>query len=244
MEPSLSLAQLGLSLAAGSLTTLSPCVLPLLPLVVGGAVQANPWSPVAMGAGMAASFALIGMALGALGPALGIDGDSVRIGGAWLLIAFAVVMLVPRFSVRFTAWMTPIASSANALSARLDSGSLAGALALGGVLGLVWSPCSGPLLASALTLVATEGGAANGALVLGVFGIGAAVPLVAVAYASRRGFATARTWVLGHIAGIKNAFGVLIGALGVAILTGSDKWIEARIVDMLPDAWVTLTTRF
>jgi cytochrome c biogenesis protein CcdA len=92
--------------------------------------------------------------------------------------------------------------------------------------------------------VATEGGAANGALVLGVFGIGAAVPLVAVAYASRRGFATARTWVLGHIAGIKNAFGVLIGALGVAILTGGDKWIEARVVDMLPDAWVTLTTRF
>src|SRR3989304_2367833 len=134
MEPSLSLAQLGLSLAAGSLTTLSPCVFPLLPLVVGGAVQANPWSPVAMGAGMAVSFALVGLALGALGPALGIDGDSVRIGGAWLLIAFAVVMLVPRFSARFTAWMTPIASSANALSARLDNGSLAGALGVCGAL--------------------------------------------------------------------------------------------------------------
>ena len=101
MESSISLAQLGLSLAAGSLTTLSPCVFPLLPLVVGGAVQANPWSPVAMGAGMAASFALIGMALGALGPALGIDGDSVRIGGAWLLIAFAAVMLVPRLRIMY-----------------------------------------------------------------------------------------------------------------------------------------------
>lgn len=244
MESSVSLAQLGLSIAAGSLTTLSPCVFPLLPLVVGGAVQANPWSPVAMGAGMAASFALIGMALGALGPALGIDGDTVRIGGAWMLIAFAVVMLVPRFSARFTTWMTPIASSANAVSTRLDRGSIMGALALGGVLGLVWSPCSGPLLGAALTLVATEGGAANGALVLGLFGIGAAVPLVAVAYASRRGFAVARSWVLDHIAGIKSAFGVLIGALGVAILTGGDKWLEARIVDSLPDAWVTLTTRF
>ena len=244
MEPSLSFAQLGLSLAAGSLTTLSPCVFPILPLVVGGAVQANPWSPVAIGAGMVASFALIGMALGALGPALGLDGDSVRIAGAWLLIAFAVVMLVPQFSARVAAWMTPIASSANAASARLDSGSLAGAFALGGVLGLVWSPCSGPLLASALTLVATEGSAANGALVLGVFGIGAAVPLVTVAYASRRGFASARSWVLGHIGASKAAFGVLIGALGVAILTGGDKWLEARIVDILPDAWVTLTTRF
>lgn len=240
----LSLAQLGLSLAAGSLTTLSPCVFPLLPLVVGGAVQASPWSPVAMGAGMAASFALIGMALGALGPALGLDGDSVRFGGAWLLIAFAVVMLVPRFSARFTAWMTPIASSANAASVRLDGSTLGGALALGGLLGLVWSPCSGPLLGSTLTLVASEGGAAKGALALGLFGIGAAIPLVAAAYASRRGFAVARTWVLGHIGGIKAAFGVLIGALGVAILTGTDKWLEARIVDVLPAGWVALTTRF
>lgn len=243
MESS-SLAQLGLSLAAGSLTTLSPCVFPLLPLVVGGAVQANPWSPVAMGAGMAASFALIGMSLGALGPALGIDGDSVRIGGAWLLVAFAVVMLVPRFSARFTAWMTPIASTANAATARLNSGSLAGALALGGVLGLVWSPCSGPLLASTLTLVASEGGAAKGALVLGLFGVGAAVPLVGAAYATRRGFASARTWVLEHIGRAKNAFAVLIGALGVAILTGGDKWLEARIVWILPDLWLALTTRF
>lgn len=244
MEPALSLPQLGLSLAAGSLTTLSPCVFPLLPLVVGGAVQANRWSPLAMGAGMAASFALIGMGLGALGPALGVDGDAMRFSGAWLLIAFAVVMLVPRFSARFTEWMVPLASRANAASARLDAGSLAGALALGAVLELVWSPCSGPLLASALTLVAAEGGAARGALILGVFGLGAAVPLVAVAYASRRGFTAARSWMLDHVARVKNAFAILIGALGAAILTGADKWLEARVVAVLPEAWVTLTTRF
>jgi len=207
-------------------------------------MQANPWSPVAMGAGMAGSFALIGMFLGALGPALGLDGDSVRMAGAWLLIAFAVVMLIPRFNARFTAWMTPIASAANAASARLDGSSLAGAMALGGVLGLVWSPCSGPLLASALTLVATEGGAARGALVLGVFGVGAAIPLVAVAYASRRGFGAVRNWILENAGRLKNAFGLLIGALGIAILTGGDKWVEARIVEILPDAWVNLTTRY
>ena len=207
-------------------------------------MQGNLLSPVAMGVGMVGSFALIGMLLGALGPALGLDGESVRFAGAWLLIGFAVVMLVPRFSARFTAWMTPIASSANAASARLAGGSLAGALALGGVLGLVWSPCSGPLLASALTLVATDGGATRGALVLGLFGVGAAVPLVAVAYASRRGFAAARSWVLQNADRLKRAFGILIGALGVAILSGGDKWLEARIVDLLPDAWIALTTRF
>ena len=241
MSIALSLPQLGLSLGAGSLTTLSPCVFPILPLVLGGALQGNRFAPVAMGAGMIASFAAIGMALGALGPALGIDADSVRTAGAVMLIAFALVMLVPALGARFTQWMLPIASSANAASARLDSGSLFGALLLGGVLGLVWSPCSGPLLGSALTLVASEGGVARGGLVLGIFGLGAAIPLVAVAYASRRGFVHVRDWVLARIERVRHAFALLLGAMGLAILTGGDKWIEAQVLQWLPDAWVNLT---
>src|SRR5574343_2113482 len=238
------LAHLGLSLVAGSLTTLSPCVFPILPLVIGGAVQANRLAPLAMALGMAVSFALIGVVLGALGPALGIDSDSVRLLGAWLLIAFGLVMLVPVLNRRFTAWMLPIASSANAASSRLDGGSLGGALLLGGVLGLVCSSCSGPLLASALTLVASEGGAARGGIILGLFGLGAAIPLVAVAYASRRGFNAARGWVLLRIDGIKKAFGVIILLTGLAILSGADKWLEAQIVGVLPDAWVRATVLF
>ncbi len=240
----LSLSHAGLSLAAGGLTTLSPCVFPILPLVLGGAVQGNRLAPLAMGSGMAISFALIGLVIGALGPVLGIDSDNVRIFGALLLIVFGLVMLVPVLNQRFAEWMLPIASSANAASSRLDGGSLGGAFLLGGVLGLVWSPCSGPLLASALTLVASEGGASRGALILGLFGIGAAIPLVAVAYASRSGFSRARGWVLGQIDAIKKAFGVVILITGIAILTGGDKWVEARIVDLLPDAWIGATTLF
>ena len=241
MTFALSLPQLGLSLAAGGLTTLSPCVFPLLPLVLGGALQGNRFAPVAMGAGMIASFAAIGMVLGALGPALGIDADTVRTAGAAMLIAFALVMLVPALGERFTRWMLPIASTANAASAKLDGGSLVGALLLGGVLGLVWSPCSGPLLGSALTLVASEGGVARGGLVLGIFGLGAAIPLVAVAYASRRGFVAVRDWVMARIERVRHVFAVLLGAMGVAILTGGDKWLEARVLQWLPDAWVNLT---
>ncbi|MDD5336496.1 MAG: cytochrome c biogenesis protein CcdA [Rhodoferax sp.] len=228
-------------LFAGSLTTLSPCVSPLLPLVLGGALQGSRLAPLAMGLGMTASFAGIGMLLGALGPALGIDGDTVRTGGAALLIAFALVMLVPALGQRFTQWMLPIASTANAASARLDGGSLSGALLLGGVLGLVWSPCSGPLLGSALTLVASEGGVARGGVVLGIFGLGAAVPLVAVAYASRSGFLRARDWVLARIEPVRLGFALLLGAMGIAILTGGDKWLESQLLQWLPDAWVNLT---
>ncbi len=241
MSVALSLPQLGLSIAAGSLTTLSPCVFPLLPLVLGGALQGHRLAPVAMGLGMTASFAAIGMALGALGPALGLDGDTVRIGGAALLIAFALVMLVPALGERFSQWMLPIATAANAASTRLDGRSLLSAAALGAVLGLVWSPCSGPLLGSALTLVASEGGVARGGVVLALFGVGAAIPLVAVAYASRSGFTRVRDWVLGRIDRVRQGFAVLLGLMGIGILTGADKWVEARVLQWLPDAWVNLT---
>ncbi|MEQ1686612.1 MAG: cytochrome c biogenesis CcdA family protein [Burkholderiaceae bacterium] len=241
MSLALTLPQLGLSVAAGGLTTLSPCVFPLLPLVLGGAVQGNRLAPLAMGVGMMASFATIGMLLGALGPALGIDADTVRMAGAVLLIAFALVMLVPALGERFSRWMLPIASAANAASSRLDGRSLLSALALGAVLGLVWSPCSGPLLGSALTLVAAEGGVLRGGVVLALFGLGAATPLVAVAYASRHGFARVRDWVLARIERVRRGFAVLLGAMGVAILSGGDKWVEARVLQWLPDSWVNLT---
>lgn len=241
MPLALSLPQLGLSVAAGGLTTLSPCVFPLLPLVLGGAVQGHRFAPVAMGVGMMASFAVIGMVLGALGPALGLDADTIRTAGAALLIAFALVMLVPALGERFSQWMLPIASAANMASTRLDGRSLLSAMALGAVLGLVWSPCSGPLLGSALTLVASEGGVLRGGVVLALFGLGAAIPLVAVAYASRSGFARARDWVLTRIERVRRGFALLLGAMGVAILSGVDKWVEARVLAWLPDAWVKLT---
>jgi cytochrome c-type biogenesis protein len=241
MSLALSLPQLGLSVAAGGLTTLSPCVFPLLPLVLGGAVQGHRFAPLAMGLGMTLSFAGIGVVLGALGPALGIDADTIRAAGAAMLIAFALVMLVPALETRFARWMLPIASAANAASSRLDGGSLLSAAALGAVLGLVWSPCSGPLLGSALTLVASEGGALRGGLVLALFGLGAALPLVAVAYASRSGFVRARDWIMARTTHLRRGFAVLLGGMGVAILTGVDKRVEAWVLDGLPDAWVNLT---
>ncbi len=183
MLAGLSLPQLGLSLPAGGLTTLSPCV---FPLVLGGSVQGSRLAPLAMGLGMTLSFAAIGVFLGALGPALGIDSSAVRSAGAAMMMAFALVMLVPALSERFSRWMLPMASGANAASARLDGGSLGGALLLGG-------------------------------------------------------FERVRSWVLTRVERVRLGFALLLGAMGVAILTGADKQLEAFVLSWLPDAWVNLT---
>ena len=234
----------GLSWLAGGLTTLSPCVFPLLPMVMGGSVQGHRWGPVAMALGMSASFAAVGVLLGAAGAALGLDSEHVRAFGAVLLMLLGVVLWVPALGERMTRWMTPLASGANQVSSRLQGHSLGGSVLLGAVLGLVWSPCSGPFLASALTLAASEGGALRGGLVLGVFGLGAATPLVAVAYASRAGFGAMRERVLAYGDWLKKGFGALIFLVGLAILTGADKWLEAQVVSLLPEAWLRATTLF
>lgn len=240
---SVALPELVLAFGAGGLTTLSPCVFPILPLVVGGAVQGHRAAPVAMGAGMVASFALLGVAVGTLGGLVGLDADTVRTAGAAMLIAFGLVMLTPTLNARFAALISPIASSAERAGRGLDGGSLLGAFGLGALLGMVWSPCSGPLLASALALVASEGGAARGGLILGGFGLGAAVPLTAIAYASRAGFSRWRDRVLAHAEGVKRGFGLLIVMVGAAVLLGGDKQLEAWVLDRLPEGWIDLTVR-
>ncbi|MFZ5529709.1 MAG: cytochrome c biogenesis CcdA family protein [Pseudomonadota bacterium] len=236
--------EIGMALAAGSLTTLSPCVLPMLPVVLGGAVQANRLAPAAIGAGMVVSFAVLGVAIGVLGDIVGLNSDGIRIAGAWLLLAMAVVLLVPGLSARMSSALSPVASVAGERSAAVDPRSLGGAFLLGGLLGMVWSPCSGPLLGSTLMLVASEGGAVRGGLLLGLFGLGAAVPLVGLAYVSRAGFMRFRDRVLPYMAALKTAFGIVVGLVAIAILTGVDKRIEAVLTQALPDAWLNLTVMF
>lgn len=238
----ISLAQVGLSLAAGSLTTLSPCVLPLLPLVIGGATQRNRLAPWAMALGMALSFALIGLLVGALGELVGLEPEHVRGFGGVMLVGLALVFWIPAWSERFATWAMPVASSAQAASAGLDAASLKGAFLLGGVLGLVWSPCSGPLLASVLALVVSEGGALPGTVLLGTFGFGAALPLVAVAHASRGSFERWRNRTLNRVDGLKKFFGVLLGLTGLAILTGFDKRLETWALNVLPEGWLRLSS--
>ena len=95
-------ATYGLGLLAGALSTLSPCVLPLLPLVLASAATAHRWGPVALGAGLALSFALAGIFIATLGSAIGLDPESLRNIGAVLLAGFGLMLLLPALQAGFT----------------------------------------------------------------------------------------------------------------------------------------------
>jgi cytochrome c-type biogenesis protein len=233
-----------LSWLSGSLSTLSPCVFPLLPMVLAGVVQGHRWGPLAMGVGMAMTFAGVGVLLGALGPVLGLDAAHLRMLGAVLLMVMGLVIWVPALNQSLTQWMTPLASGAHAMSAHLQGQTLRSAWLLGALLGLVWSPCSGPLLASALILAASEHGAGSGAVVLGFFGLGAATPLVVVAYASRHGFQAMRQGVQDHGEQAKKIMGAAIFWTGLAVASGADKWLAVQVLRLLPESWMQAISLF
>lgn len=236
------LTDLLLALAAGSLTTLNPCVLPLLPLVVAGAMAQNKWAPLSMGAGLALSYALLGLFVALIGESIGLDADRLRLIGGLLLVIFGAVQLIPALNDRFVLLLSPLANKAHANAPEAGK-SLWAPFFTGALLGMAWSPCSGPLLGGALTLVAESGGAWRGTLILGFFGIGAAVPLVAVAYLSKAKFLRFRDWMLTYSASIKKSVGVLMLLLGLAILTGYDKKLEGFLVNLMPDWLIAVTTR-
>lgn len=249
------MGELGIALVAGALTTLNPCVFPILPLVVGSALQENRAAPLLMGLGMAGAFALLGLLTGLLAGSIGLDQDLVRTASAVLLIGFGLAMMVPQAKELFARAVSPLADRASALSAGLSGGGIGPdaaaparmgtgrALAMGMLLGFVWTPCSGPLLASTLTLAAT-GGALQASGTLGVFGLGAAIPLMSVGYLSRSALGRLRAWVIAHGSRTQQLMGALLALVGLMVLLGADKMMEAALNRWLPSGWLSLTTRF
>lgn len=235
---------LALALLAGLLSTLSPCVLPLVPIVVAAAVGEHRLGPAALAAGLALSFVAIGLFVATIGFSIGLDQELFRSVAAVLLIAVGATLAVPGMALRVA---TAAGPAGNWIAERTDSLStrgLAGQFGAGFVLGAVWSPCVGPTLGAASVLAARSENLAGVALTMFAFGIGAALPLLAIGTMSREALTRWRGRLLAAGSGGKAAMGVLLLLIGASILSGVDKRIEAALVDASP-AWLTeLTTRF
>lgn len=238
-------ASIGLTYAAGMLTALSPCVLPLLPIVVGGAMARHRAGPLLMGLGMTTAFAMGGWLLAVLGPKLGIDPVWVHEAAAICLILFGLALWFEPLTRLVSRMVQPLVIAADLMAEGIgQKRSPFAAFLFGGLLGLAWSPCAGPMLMSSLALAATGQDAGLGALLLGLFGLGAATPMVLAAYASRAGFARLRGWAMGHGDRLRHAFGGLAILSGVFLATGLEQWLATQIIAWLPDAWLMLITRY
>ena len=231
-----------LSFAAGALSLLSPCVLPLLPVALAGALARHRLGPVALVGGLAVSATAFGFAFALLGTA--IDRDVVRLVAAMILVALGAIMLSGRLDAAFARATTLIAEGGAALLAQSSPHGLGGQVAVGALLGVVWTPCSGPTLGSAVTLAAQRESLAASVAVMAAYSAGAALPLLLLAYGSRRALLSSADRLAAIARVGKPVIGGALVVMGLLTLTGVDKAVESSLVERLPDWLVDLTTRF
>lgn len=235
---------IALAFVAGLLSILSPCVLPLVPIVLGAAVAQHRHGPLALAAGLALSFTLIGLLVAVAGFSLGLDAGVFRAAAAVIMIALGAVLLVPAAQVRLAAAGSPLSGLADQYFGQSAGAGLAGQFGIGLLLGAVWSPCVGPTLGAASLLASQGRDLATAAMTMAAFGIGAALPLVGLGLLSRATLTNIRGRLLSAGKLGKAVLGGAFVVIGIAILSGADKRIEAALVAVSP-AWLTdLTTRF
>lgn len=236
-------ASLALGYAAGALSTLSPCVLPILPIVLFGALERHPWGPVALAAGLAAAFAGVGIALATIGFSIGIDPEVLRLSVAGLIGAVGVILLVPTLEEGVASMTSPLAGRGQVLLDRLGPSGMWGQFVLGAVLGVIWSPCSGPTLGAAVGLAAQGDNLGTAAATMAAFALGAATPILALAYGSRQAIMARRDWMARASRIGKPVMGAAFFGIGFFVLTGLDKVVETSLTRAMPDWLVTVTTR-
>ncbi len=240
----MTIATLGLALLSGILSTLSPCVLPLLPIVLGTAASQHRLGPAALAAGLALSFVTIGLFLATAGFALGLDAGIFRYAAAIVMIAIGLVLVVPRMQEQFSLAAGPAAGWASGRLGAVDQAGLSGQFLVGLLLGAVWSPCVGPTLGAASLLAAQGKDLPQVALTMLAFGVGAALPLLLLGLLSREAMLRLRGRMMNAGKAMKPALGLLLIAIGFLVASGLDKTLEAKLLEWSP-AWLTdLTTRY
>ncbi len=232
------LATLAFAVTAGILTILSPCVLPVVPLLVGATADREPGTEPSRAharrrvagviLGFGATFVAITVLLASTLAALGITTTQLRLLAALVLVAFGATLVVPALGRAVERWVARVRP---ARSASVRPG-FAGAVALGAMIGLVWSPCVGPLMATVIAASVIDGPTGGLVLVATAYVIGASIPLALVALAGRRviaglGSGEARQRLV-------RAFGAVAMASGLLIVTGLDVPFQSAITALLP----------
>jgi cytochrome c-type biogenesis protein len=231
----------GLSVIAGILSTLSPCVLPLIPILVGTALAAHRYGPVALASGLALSYALAGIFLATIGLAIGLDQVVFRNIAAGLSIVFGLVLVSEQLQASFAEFTSGLSSGGQPLLERISTGSLKGQFLLGCLLGILWSPCVGPTLGAALILASQGKDLMHVSLVMALFGIGAAIPLAALGMMSQKAMMHVKKKLLATGKLGKKLLGALLLLLGFLVITGWDKLFEAWVLTNAPE-WLSNLT--
>lgn len=227
-----------LAFLAGVVTILSPCVLPLLPAILASSVQEGRLRPWGVVAGFVGCFSAATLLLSAIVLATGVSPEILRAVSGTMLVGLGTILAVPRLSHAFEIQAGGVAALGGAIPA--TGNGFWGGLALGSGLGLAWTPCVGPIMASVITLALNQEVTAGTALVTLAYALGTALPMVAVIFGGRA--LIGRVEVLrAHMDSIRTGMGLLLVLAGLAILTGADRAIQIWLLIQFPGWEAALT---
>jgi cytochrome c-type biogenesis protein len=222
---------------AGLLTLINPCVLPVLPIVLASSLHRDRRAPLALAAGMSLSFVTLGLGVTALGPALGLDSDTVVQAAALLMVGFGMVMLIPAMSARFSAATAGFAARADAqVDATVDAG-LGGQVLSGALLGAVWSPCIGPTLGAAIALASTGESLGRAGAIMSAFALGVSTLILGLAYGAKSAIRRRQSLLRPLADRARPVMGVTFIAVGLALWFGLNHVIDRWLIENLP-AWL------
>jgi cytochrome c-type biogenesis protein len=223
-----STLSIGLALLGGLLTVLSPCILPITPIIVGRSLQSHRFGPVALVVGLVAGFATVGSLLGVTAAWFTGLTNILRAVAIALLLGLGLLTVFPSWRDRVFSTF----SIQNQIKEPERIG-LTGEFWLGTQLGLLWTPCAGPVLGSILVLAAAQHQVAGAFVLLVAYGFGAAVPLLAIAYGSRR-ISQHMTRLRPYSARLQRLGGGMIVVTAIAILLGWDVQLQLWLAPLFP----------
>lgn len=196
-----------LAFGAGLLTVAAPCILPMMPLLLGASVQqGSKWRPVFIVAGFVSVFAASALLFGALTSTWGEAQEYVRNGAIVMLGIFGALMVWKKPFEMLSMRMSGLLNRISRVGDGAGPGNWGGLL-LGASMGAVWTPCAGPVLGSILALVATANDLTGSGLLLTSYSAGAALPMLLIAYGGQLAVTQVRllsryTHVLQKVSGV------------------------------------------
>lgn len=221
----------------GIITILSPCILPILPIVLSGTVTGGKRRPLGVVTGFIGSFTFFTLFLTAIVRATGLSADSLRVAAVVIIAFFGLSLLIPSLQLLMEKWLSRLTKLAP--TQNQNDGFVSGIL-VGTSLGLVWTPCVGPILASIITLAATSTVGLNAVIITLAYAVGTAIPLLAIT-AGGRTLLTSHPWLINNTTRIQKGFGVLMLLTALAIFNSWDRQFQTYILDKFPGYGTGLT---
>lgn len=220
---------------AGLLTLINPCVLPVLPIVLASSVNSHRHGPLALALGMSVVFVALGMFVATLGGSVGLDTERVSQIGAWMMVGFGVILLVPRLNAVFVTATSGFSTSADARMDEVNTSGLRGQFIGGAILGAVWSPCVGPTLGGAISLAYQGEDLLFAAGIMTSFALGISTIIILLGYGARETIRTRQASMRALAEQSKPIMGVIFLLVGIMILTKFHHVIEGWLLGIMPD---------